>query len=129
MALQPLNLTSLAALDGGRIREAFDQAIERCRADCADRPGIGAVRKVTLLVTMKPLMDESGELDSCDVDFQVQDSAPKRRTRAYNMRATRHGGLQFNELSPDDASQRTLDEVEPMSPAAAPKLKAVGDAR
>lgn len=112
MALEKLSLRAIANLDCGRVREAFNQALERCRRDCDDRPGVDQARKVTLTVAMKPLTDdERPELESCDVNFVVHESIPKRPSKTYNM-AARANGLWFNDLSPDDANQQTIDQIE-----------------
>ncbi|MCP3916164.1 MAG: hypothetical protein GY711_11460 [bacterium] len=111
MAIEPFNLSSLVGLDQGRIKETFEQAIRRCEADCKDRPALKDARTVTLKVTIAPVPEpDGGELQSCDVRFQVTDSVPKRRSKVYNMRSTR-SGLHFNELSPDDINQTTIDEA------------------
>lgn len=58
---------------------------------------------------MQPESDDSGgDLESCDVRFEVKTTIPKRESKTYNMRASAFGALVFNELSPDDARQGTL---------------------
>jgi hypothetical protein len=112
MAVEKFTLASLIDIDGGRIREAWEQALRRCRDDCHDRPGVAKGRKVTLHAILTPVCEPDGSLGSVDVSFEIDDSLPKRQSPSYNMRAAR-GGLLFNELSPDDINQRTLDEVGP----------------
>lgn len=125
MTLKALSLATLAEIDEGRIRTAFEQAMNRAQSDCADRPGVKSARSVTLKVVLTPIPDEdTGALDSCQVQFQFSESIPKRGSKPYNMRA-KGAALLFNDLSPEDAKQRTLDEVE----AQTPKLKAVRDAQ
>lgn len=108
MALEKFTLATLAAMDGGRIKEAFEQAVNRCRFDCEDRPAVEGGRKVTLCVTLEPIPDDSGELGSVDVSFDLTEKLPKRASKTYNMQAVT-GGLLFNELSPDEVKQKTLD--------------------
>ncbi len=110
MAIQKFELRSLAELDGGRIREAFEQALRRCELDCMDRPATDNVRKVSLTAELVPVCSPGGELESVDVRFHIKDTVPSRKSAVYNMKATR-GGLLFNELSPDDIHQRTIDEA------------------
>ncbi len=112
MAVEKFELASLVTIDGGRIREAFEQALKRCRDDCHDRPGVAKVRKVSLVATLAPVCAPDGSMGSCDVQFEIDDSLPKRVSPSYNMKAAR-GGLLFNELSPDDVNQGTLDDVGP----------------
>lgn len=109
MALEKFSLASLASMDSGRIHEAFKQALKRCEEDCKDRPAVKAARKITLCVSMSPIADPEGDLDSVDVGFKITDNVPKRESKDYNMTAGRDG-LFFNELSSDDARQLTLDE-------------------
>lgn len=106
--LEKFDLATLAAMDGGRIREAFEQALNRCRHDCEDRPAVDGARKITLVVSLTPIADDSGELSSVDVAFDLNDRLPKRGSKTYNMQAVT-GGLVFNELSPDEVKQKTLD--------------------
>lgn len=110
MAIEKFSLKSLADIDNGRVREAFEQALGRCESDCKDRPGVDAARKVTLTATLSPVIDPDGEMSSCNVQFQITDSVPQRKSKVYNMQAGR-AGLLFNELSPDEVNQMTIDEA------------------
>lgn len=103
-----LSLSTLPELDSGIVNEAFTKALERCEADCRDRPGDDKPRKVTLVVEMTPVRDQRGRLDSINVGVDVSDAIPKRRSKLFNM-LPRHDGLMFDELSPDDAHQESLD--------------------
>lgn len=120
MAIEKFKLATLADLDDGRVREAFEQALKRCETDCKDRPAMKEPRRVSLTAFLCPVLGDNGEMESCDVQFQIVDSIPKRRSKVYNMKST-NAGLYFNELSPDDIRQQTLDE--------APQLKKASNAR
>lgn len=111
MALRKFDLSSLVDLDGGRIREAVEQAVRRCQVDCADRPGVSRARKVLLEIHLVPVTDD-GECTGVNVQFQVKDTAPKRESKVYNMALT-PGGLVVNDLSPEDARQVTMDDLGP----------------
>lgn len=108
--IEEFRLESLATIDGGLIREAFEQAMRRCRADCEDRPGVDKPRKVTVVATFTPTQASDGTFDSCDVQFDVDDTLPKRQSPRYNMKVER-GRLFYNEMSPDAIRQRTLDDA------------------
>jgi len=110
--IEKFSLKSLADIDAGRVREAFEQAIARCEADCKDRPAVEAARKVTLTVSMSPVIEADGEMGSCNLQFQITDSVPMRKSKVYNMKSAR-GGLLWNELSPDEINQTTIDEPKP----------------
>lgn len=107
MATMRFGLGSLAMIDGGRVRLAFDDAIKRCEDDCIDRPGEKAARTVKLTIELTPRIDPSGALDSVDATCRVTDAVPMRRSRSYNLRVSGQG-LLFDELSVADAHQGTL---------------------
>lgn len=107
MALEKFNLATIADMDGGRIRAAFEQALARLEADLKDRPAVKTARKLELILDLTPVSD-GGELDSVNVKFRVKDNVPKRESKAYNMQAVA-GGLLFNDASPEDVRQKTLD--------------------
>lgn len=119
MALEKFDLATLATIDQGRLKEAFDQAFARLVEDCKDRPELKKARKLTLTVEVEP-RTEQGSLDSVDVSFAFKEVIPNRESRTYNMTAGR-GGVLWNELSPDEVRQKTLDM--------APKPKEVANAR
>lgn len=110
MSVEVFRFASLEAIDEGRIREAWEQALRRVRLDCADRPGVKRPRKVTLTMSMTPVSSADGSLDTVDVQFHIDEALPKRVSHSYNMKSV-EGGLLFNEMSRDDVRQRTLDEL------------------
>lgn len=114
-----LSLETLAKIDNGRIREAFELELQHCYADCADRPALEEARKVTITASLVPVPDDRGTLDTVRVRFQVQSTQPKRTSKHYEMRA-QGGALLWNELSPDAVKQMTIDQ--------APGMKAVPNA-
>ncbi|HMQ20993.1 MAG TPA: hypothetical protein PKE00_00790 [Planctomycetota bacterium] len=110
MAYEKFSMGTLLAIDGGRIREAFEMTLAQCEQDMADRPGVKAARKVTLTITLTPDVDEEGNLCAATVGFDVTLSMPKRKSRDYAMRAEPNRGLWFNEYAPENPNQRTVDE-------------------
>lgn len=129
MALKKFDLRALVELDDGRIRTALEQAFKRAELDCADRPGLKDARKCNLAIAFSPVLDENGEFHSCDVTFQVSDSLPKRKSKVYNMRASGTGaGLFFNEMSPEDADQLTLEMEGEGRPSTIPITRKKGGA-
>lgn len=107
MALEKFTLATIADMDGGRIRQAFEAALKRLEDDCKDRPAVKAGRTLELVLQMVPVADD-GELDSVDITFRIKDKVPKRESKTYNMQSVR-GGLLFNDASPEDVRQKTLD--------------------
>ena len=111
MALEKFKIDTLATIDQGRIKEAFEQAFARLVEDCKD-----------LTIDVAP-RTEQGSLESVDVTFALKERIPNRESRTYNMTAGR-GGVLWNEISPDEVRQKTLD----MAGDVGPKAK-VADAR
>lgn len=120
MHMKKFDLGALAEIDNGRLKSAFELALKRCEADCKDRPALGEARKLALHCELIPVADDSGDMEMCKVSFMITESLPRRRSKTYMMTATENG-LMFNDLSPEDARQMTLDQ--------APTLKKVADAR
>lgn len=107
MGLEAFTLATIADMDGGRIRLAFEHALARCQDDCKDRPDLKTSRKIALVLHLEPVC-EKGHLESVDVTFKITDTIPKRESKSYNMKAVA-GGLLFNEASPEDVRQMSLD--------------------
>lgn len=112
MPLEKMSLKALATIDAGRVAVAFDQALRRAEEDCRDRPAVGGARKVSVVAILEPQSDARGDLDSVGVRIEIQDNLPKRQSTTYNCKATL-GGLFFNEMSPEDVDQTTLDLTTP----------------
>ena len=111
--LHEFSLPTLVNLDGGRITEAWLQALKRCARDCEDRPAVEKPRKVVLELSVRPVMDEQGGLDTIRGTFQIKDTAPARESKVYDfgLRQIRGGDVQlvFNDLSDDNVNQSTID--------------------
>jgi hypothetical protein len=112
MALEQFHLATLATLDGGRVGAAFDLALRRVIDDLNSRPNDDRARKLSLTVVLQPVADEKGDLVDTQVQFLVADNLPKRQSKVYSMSAE-GGELWFNELSPDNVRQMTIDERGP----------------
>lgn len=115
MGLEKFSLEALASMDNGRICAAFEHAMKRCESDCKDRPALKEARNVTLAVSLEPVAADNGELESVNLTFKIKDSVPKRCSKSYNMKAV-PGGLLFNDLSPEDVRQGTLDQIGEQGP-------------
>lgn len=111
MAVVKLDLANLKIMDDGRIEAAFAQEMKHVVLDLMDRPGDERERSVTLKVKYKPICDESGELESVNVQMDIGSKMPSRKTRVYDMKARRSQTgpmLVFNEDSLDDVDQTTI---------------------
>lgn len=118
MGMKGLSLASLVELDMGMIDVAFKAELKRVIDDLADRPGDKTNRSVTLQIKLAPERNDAGVCTGANVEFMVNSSVPKKRTRQYSMRVHPRGELLFNPESTDDHRQHTLDEVDRTKPHA-----------
>lgn len=109
--LQPVKCSTIHELDDGRVGVAVDRAIRAAAMDCVDRPGLSAARTVTLKLEITPEGTAEGVCTSCSVESVISSTLPAKRSSAMNARVAGNGQLQWNNLSPDDAGQSTLDEA------------------
>lgn len=107
MALAKFDLVTVAEMDGGRIRSGWERLLKRLEDDCKDRPGMKAARKLVLTLFMEPVADGQ-DLESVNVSFDLKDTLPALESKNYNMQSVA-GGLLFNDASPEEVRQRTLD--------------------
>ena len=103
-------LSDLDHVDDGGVSSLFMSAMRNAVRDLAQRPGLKDARKVELHVTLSPIADEQGGLGEIKVKFDVRYKAPAFGTRAYGMAATPEHGLLFNDMSPTDVRQGTIDQ-------------------
>jgi len=109
-----LSLASLGDLDNGRARAIIDAAIREALCDLDDRGDDEKPRFVNIRLTLKQM--ESGLVES---RVEAESRCPKRRTASTIAKVKRDGKMQsrlvFQDGSPDNPDQRTLDEVNPQS--------------
>lgn len=111
MGYQQLRIENLRDIDSGRLATAFNQLIANAIADCDDRPGEKGDRKVVLTVKIRPVLSPSGACESCEVEVDINDKLPARKSRTYRMEIDGGELLFFNPEAPESARQRTIDEV------------------
>ena len=76
--------------------------------DCMDRPGDGKSRKVTLEVTLSPVMDPAGDCTEVEAQIHAKSTVPPHRTKPYSFGLRRNGVLVFNPDSVENVGQSTL---------------------
>lgn len=106
--LEKLDLAALAKIDGGRLAIAFEQALKRVAQDCDDRPGEKKERSVSIQLLVKPIQDQDGMCEDCDVQVMIADNVPKRKSKAYNCSLRKGGMLMYHEEALDNHSQEAL---------------------
>lgn len=107
------SLNKLGQLDGGRVAEAFAQAMKRVVLDCEDRPGDDKARKVILQGEITPIVGQGGVCEGVNIEFQIQDKLPTRKSRSYAMGVKSGGKIFFSTGDPLNVDQFTFDEVNP----------------
>lgn len=111
MGLVSLRPEHLKFLDGGKVDIAFQDALKRAVLDCFDRPHDAKPRTVTLKANIAPVTDGQ-ELDSVNVEFEVESKVPVRRSKTYPMKVHNNGQLSFVEENPTNPDQKTLLDEE-----------------
>lgn len=106
-------LDNLRHLDFGVIQVAFQKELERCVADCCDRPADDTARQVQIKFLLRPDCQPGvADCDHITVECEIAGAIPKRRTKVYQMTPLRNGGLRFHPDLADDADGSTLlDEL------------------
>jgi hypothetical protein len=104
-----LSLDSLKELDGGKIANAINLHLKRAANDCYDRPGDKKPRKVSLEISVVPVLDsEARSCSEVKAQVHVASSVPKHRTREISLGLKPNGALVFNPDSPDRIDQTTF---------------------
>ena len=112
MAKVELTLESLSKIDGGRLNVAFQQELHRVLQDCIDRPALDTPRTITLKVSTVPTLNDDGTLGNAVHKVTINGNLPKRESKPYHSHAGNRGFF-VDDLSLDDADQRTFDFHEP----------------
>lgn len=109
MARDRFCLKTLPRLDGGRIAAMFDALLERCVADCEDRPDDKKPREVVLRLRFVPELDrDSKTCRDVTMAADVRSRVPAMKSYEYTMEPLQDGGLAFNADLPDDPRGTTL---------------------
>ena len=105
------NLSDLSQLDQGVLDAQFREELKSVIEDMRDRPSVSQARKITICLSLKPTSDGAGGLLEVGTEVEISSTFPKVRTREFAMGAIKTDALVYNDLSPDDPRQGTLDEV------------------
>jgi len=109
MARQLLSLETLPLFDYGKAGAAVELALATVVRDCVDRPGVKAARCVSLVISVTPVLLQDGDVVDANVSFKVSPKTPPYETPARPVAVTKKGQLYFEELSPDNPRQSTID--------------------
>lgn len=106
--LKEFSIESLTDIDGGRPAAAFLHEVQTAVRDCHDRPGSAAARKVTLTMSITPVVDEDGMCESVRFEFEAKHTTPNRRTKVYEASIDQEGKMLYSPASPKVVDQTTI---------------------
>lgn len=112
-----LSFNTMGELDRGSLRIAINDALKLMRQDLLDRPLLEAKRKMTLTVTMEPVVDKQNtngnDLAEVSIGWGVDVKIPSKGSAMTTAMAQNDGELAFMVDMPDAGSDNTIfDEAE-----------------
>jgi hypothetical protein len=122
MAVHELTLEGLSKLPSNLLVAAVNRGLEEIAADCEDRPYDKRPRTLTLTLKFVPVpntQSANAALDEVKMKAPVVKVAKPEQVfpdvslnfrKKRNAQGRQVGMMVFNDLSPDDAKQRTIDE-------------------
>lgn len=105
------SVAELGEFNDGKVAIAGDRLIRAAVKDCMDRPGETSARTVDMSITFTPVIGQEGMAESVSIGVKLGGKIPKYHTAPVNASPSTNGQLHFNDMSPDDASQMTIDET------------------
>lgn len=105
MALQKFRFESIGDIEGGSVAVGINQALRAAFLDCSDRPELDSARKVTLEISVKPVMDH-GQFAYAAVTMGIKSANPGKAIEV-RMRAA-DDGLEFQPLISNNPDQVPL---------------------
>ena len=105
-------LNDVQYFDEGALAATYQELWLQAMADCWARPTVDAARKITITILLTPVPSVEGKLDRVDTEAEVKHHPPVFRSRKVAMLPVGIDGLMYNDQSPDDPKQMTLDEID-----------------
>ena len=93
---------------------AFARHLQRALQDIDDRPGFTSARKVTITLELTPKIVDDGTVDTAIV-AKVAGKIPDHASDPVVCQIRKKAGkpmAAFNDLSPNDPRQSTIDQLE-----------------
>lgn len=106
-----LDLSTLKDFDFGKAAISWQEALRRMVLDVLDRPGEKKAREVQLIATIRPVLEQGGDVVDAEVAFSIKTRLPSWQTAPRPTLITKKGELLFSEIAPDNPRQRTIDEA------------------
>lgn len=102
-------IADLRRVGRGLLDELFVEELKKILDDVIHRPGVEKARKITIELFVRPIVSQSGTLETVGVSFAINGGLPKNQSDEYHMLCG-GGQLTFNDMSPDNVHQMTIDE-------------------
>lgn len=108
MGLLSFEMKNWHELDNGRLAAAVELALKKIVADCQDRPGLDAVRKLTIELKFSPEVDHLNDLIAIDLEFAVKTATPPLARKGLGLGVKKNGRVEFSTVAPENAAQTDL---------------------
>jgi hypothetical protein len=113
MFLKITKLSELLKLQRGLGEAVCRREIVRIMADLNEGPDLDKARVLTFKIEFLPVCDRMANLSEVKVHFSATSKLVTQQSRDLSMRVTDDGQtLLFNDESPDDVQQMSLDQEE-----------------
>lgn len=116
MKLQIETIADLETLDNGSLKTLFASELTAALDDLRVRPAVKKARKIQIELCLAPVADANGTLSAVNFAANIKKQVPAAHTNTYQGAPTATG-LHFDDLSPDDAAQMTIDDLKPQKSA------------
>lgn len=91
MKEHPFTLDTLGDLDDGTVRHLVNAAIDEAIEDCDARPMLDKTRKITVTLSVTPVIDNAGAMKGVDAEAAVKLTLPPRVANADYLATTIKG--------------------------------------
>ena len=103
-----LDIDAIFDMDNGEVRQQANFHIAMMARDCNDRSSDDRVRKITLEIEFKPVVDKTGPRNEAEVQVKFSSKVPGHLSRTLSTLIRRDGKLAYNPDSPRNAAQTTM---------------------
>ena len=99
----------LKNLQQGLYERCFKEYLSRAIADALDRPTLKTPRAIAVRLLLTPVVGNTGALESISLEIEMDGRIPKVRSRPFSTANLGTKGLVYNDLSPSNVNQGTLE--------------------
>lgn len=110
--LKKFVIQDLASLNEGREAAKINNMIRMAVQDCMNRPSVKSGRLIGIKLSVAPVKEDSGVCHEVNVEVRSTMKLPAQVSRPFVMKPQPGtGDLLFNDVSPKDTKQMTIDEA------------------